>query len=100
MAIRETVDVHYLYLLCIYLCVHSEKKEFIQNSQFPSMHLRFPQSHNVQHLFGPVHSGKERVGFDIIHASHTRSQSLHRVVLEQLHGTRDQDTFLIQQATR
>lgn len=41
--------------------------------------------HATQRLLGPVHSGKERVGFNVIHTSHACPQSLHRVVLEQLH---------------
>lgn len=73
-----------LYLLFTYLCVPSERSSLNRAASFPGMQLSFPQSHNAQRLFGPVHTGKERVGFDVIHASHACPQSLHWVVLEQL----------------
>lgn len=73
-----------LSVFTVYLVVCPVWREFIQDNQCPSMQLWFRQSHNAQRLFGPLHSGKERVGFDIIHTSHTCPQPLHWVVLEQL----------------
>lgn len=44
-------------------------------------------SHHAQCLFWPVHIDKERVGFDLIHTCHARSQSFHWIELEQLRRT-------------
>lgn len=41
------------------------------------------------HLFGPVHSRKERVGLNVIHSSHAGPQSLQWVVLEQLNHNKE-----------
>lgn len=68
-------EMHNLDLLC--MC----ERPFFRSASIPTCNCDF---HNVHHLFGPVHTGEERVGFDIVHTSYTCSQSFHWVVLEQL----------------
>lgn len=60
--------------------------------------------HATQHLFGPVHTDEERMGLDVVHASHTRPESFHWIVLKQLQRRtrrRPRQIFLrFQEATR
>lgn len=72
----------------IWNSVFSLRQEIIQDAPSPSLWLwSSPRSHKTRRrLFGPVHPGEERVGFDVVHTPHTCPQSLQWIVLEQLRG--------------
>lgn len=87
MALCKMGDVcrNVLSVSTVYLNVCSVWNPGVHPGQPVSQHATLVSAVPQCTLFEPVHSGKERVGFDIIHTSHTCPQSLHWIVLEQLH---------------